>query len=102
MDQNYFKRIEAMHFALAHDDGQITNEIYKADILLLGVSRTSKTPTSMYLANKGLMVANIPLVPQCPISIDLSDPRFERCLIVGLTKDPRRLVQVRKKQTTNA
>lgn len=96
MDQNYFDRIEAMHFALAHDDGQSTHEIFKADIILLGVSRTSKTPTSVYLANKGMKVANIPIVPQCPIMTDLTDPRFNKCLIVGLTKDPRRLVQVRK------
>jgi regulator of PEP synthase PpsR (kinase-PPPase family) len=96
MDQNYFNRIEAMHFALTHDDGQSTHEIFKADVILLGVSRTSKTPTSMYLANKGLKVANIPIVPQCPLPTDLLDPRFGQCLIVGLTKDPRRLVQVRK------
>ncbi|WP_135081288.1 pyruvate, water dikinase regulatory protein [Terasakiella sp. SH-1] len=96
MDQNYFNRIEAMHFALAHDDGQSTHEIHKADIILLGVSRTSKTPTSVYLANKGLKVANIPIVPQCPLPTNLTDPKFSGCLIVGLTKDPRRLVQVRK------
>ncbi len=96
MDQQYFDRIEAMHFALAHDDGQTTHEIYKADIVLLGVSRTSKTPTSMYLANKGLKVANIPIVPQCSLPTNLDDPRFSGCLIVGLTKDPRRLVQIRK------
>ncbi|SCA56343.1 putative pyruvate, phosphate dikinase regulatory protein [Candidatus Terasakiella magnetica] len=96
MDQNYFNRIEAMHFALAHDDGQSTHEIHKADIVLLGVSRTSKTPTSVYLANKGLKVANIPIVPQCPLPTNLTDPKFAGCLIIGLTKDPRRLVQVRK------
>jgi len=96
MDQNYFNRIEAMHFALAHDDGQSTHEIHQADIILLGVSRTSKTPTCVYLANKGLKAANIPIVPQCPLPTDLSDPKFAGCLIVGLTKDPRRLIQVRK------
>ncbi|WP_419798340.1 MAG: pyruvate, water dikinase regulatory protein [Terasakiella sp.] len=96
MDQNYFKRIEAMHFALAHDDGQSSHEIHNADIILLGVSRTSKTPTCVYLANKGLKTANIPIVPQCPLPTDLSDPKFAGCLIVGLTKDPRRLIQVRK------
>ena len=66
MDQHYFDRIEAMHFALAHDDGQQTHEIHRADIILLGVSRTSKTPTCVYLANKGMRTANIPIVPQCP------------------------------------
>lgn len=96
MDQNYFDRIEAMHFALAHDDGQQTREFHKADIILLGVSRTSKTPTCVYLANKGLKAANIPIVPKCPLPADLTDPKFSKCLIVGLTKDPRRLVQVRK------
>lgn len=96
MDQNYFNRIEAMHFALAHDDGQSSHEIHKADIILLGVSRTSKTPTCVYLANKGLKTANIPIVPECRLPTDLSDPKFSKCLIVGLTKDPRRLVQVRK------
>lgn len=96
MDQNYFDRIEAMHFALAHDDGQSTYEIDKADVILLGVSRTSKTPTSMYLANKGIKTANIPIVPACPLPINLEEDRFKGCLIVGLTKDPKRLIQVRK------
>ncbi|NVK18703.1 MAG: kinase/pyrophosphorylase [Methylocystaceae bacterium] len=96
MDEQYFDRIEAMHFALAHDDGQSSHEIHKADVILLGVSRTSKTPTCVYLANKGIRAANVPLVPQCPLPFDLQDPKFSRCLIVGLTKDPRRLVQVRK------
>lgn len=96
MDSKYFDRIEAMHFTLAHDDGQQTNEIHKADIILLGVSRTSKTPTSVYLANKGLKVANIPIVPQCRLPAELNDPKFSSCLIVGLTKDPRRLVQIRR------
>jgi len=96
MDEQYFDRIEAMHFALAHDDGQSSHEIHKADIILLGVSRTSKTPTCVYLANKGVRAANVPLVPQCPLPFDLLDPKFSRCLIVGLTKDPRRLVQVRR------
>jgi len=96
MDQNYFDRIEAMHFALAHDDGQSTHEIHKADVILLGVSRTSKTPTSMYLANKGFKTANIPIVPACPLPVDLEDPKFKNCLVIGLTKDPKRLIQVRK------
>lgn len=96
MDQNYFKRIEAMHFALTHDDGHYSHEMHKADIILLGVSRSSKTPTCVYLANKGFKTANIPIVPQCPLPTDLTDPKFNNCLIVGLTNDPRRLVQVRK------
>lgn len=96
MDENYFLRIEAMHFALAHDDGQSTHEIHKADVIILGVSRTSKTPTCVYMANKGIKAANIPIVPQCPLPTNLNDPKFANTLIVGLTKDPRRLVQVRK------
>lgn len=96
MDEDYFHRIEAMHFALAHDDGQAAHELEQADVILLGVSRTSKTPTCVYLANKGIKAGNIPIVPQCPLPTDLSDERYNRTLIVGLTKDPRRLVQVRK------
>jgi [pyruvate, water dikinase]-phosphate phosphotransferase / [pyruvate, water dikinase] kinase len=96
MDQHYFDRIEAMHFALAHDDGHSSHEMCKADIILLGVSRSSKTPTCVYLANKGLKAANIPIVPQCPLPVDLTDPKYAKCLIVGLTNDPKRLVQVRK------
>lgn len=96
MDDQYFNRIEAIHFALAHDDGQTTHEVHTADIMLLGVSRTSKTPTCMYLANKGYRAANIPLVPNCPLPVDLLDPRFNKTLIVGLTNDPRRLVQIRR------
>lgn len=96
MDDEYFDRIEAMHFSLAHDDGQYSKDLNKAHVIILGVSRTSKTPTSMYLANKGFRVANIPVVPNCPLPCDLSDPKFSKCLIVGLTKDPRRLVQIRR------
>jgi regulator of PEP synthase PpsR (kinase-PPPase family) len=94
LDADYFRRIEAMNFTLAHDDGQLSHDLDKADIVLVGVSRTSKTPTSLYLANRGYRVANIPIVPGVAVPetlFQLKDP-----LIVGLTNDPGRLVQVRK------
>jgi regulator of PEP synthase PpsR (kinase-PPPase family) len=94
MDADYFRRIEAMNYTLAHDDGQLSHDLGKADIILVGVSRTSKTPTSLYLANRGHRVANIPVVPGVPVPerlFQMKDP-----LIVGLTNDPGRLVQVRK------
>lgn len=94
MDEAYFKRVDAIHFTIAHDDGAGSEEWHQADILLTGVSRTSKTPTSIYLANRGYKVANIPLVmesPPPPVLFDLSGP-----LIVGLTTAPERLVQIRR------
>jgi [pyruvate, water dikinase]-phosphate phosphotransferase / [pyruvate, water dikinase] kinase len=94
MDAAYFERIEAMDFTLVHDDGQLTNDLAGADIIILGVSRTSKTPTSLYLANRGYKTANIPLVPNVPLPdqvIEASGP-----FIVGLTNDPVRLTQVRR------
>ncbi|MEK9672098.1 MAG: pyruvate, water dikinase regulatory protein [Rhodospirillaceae bacterium] len=96
MDADYFERIEAMHFALGHDDGQSTWDLNDADVVLVGVSRTSKTPTSVYLANRGIKTANVPFVPGVPLPDDLfklTDP-----LIVGLTKDPRRLVEIRRQR----
>jgi regulator of PEP synthase PpsR (kinase-PPPase family) len=94
LDADYFRRIEAMNFTLAHDDGQLTHDIDKAEIVLVGVSRTSKTPTSLYLANRGYRVANVPLVPGVPPVQTLFEAKEP--LIVGLTNDPGRLVQVRK------
>ena len=94
MDADYFRRIEAMNFTLAHDDGQLSHDLDKADIILVGVSRTSKTPTSLYLANRGYRVANIPMVPGVPVPETLF--QMKDSLIVGLTNDPGRLVQVRK------
>ena len=96
LDDEYFHRIEAMQFALAHDDGQSTWDIDDADVVLLGVSRTSKTPTSIYLANRGIKTANIPLVPGCPIPEEIFDAKNP--LIVGLTKDPKRLVEIRRQR----
>jgi regulator of PEP synthase PpsR (kinase-PPPase family) len=94
LDAEYFGRMDAMNFALTHDDGQIPREIDKADVILVGVSRTSKTPTCIYLANRGLKAANVPVVPNCPLPGGLLESKL--ALIVGLTKDPERLVQVRR------
>lgn len=98
MDAEYFGRIDAMTFALHHDDGQSAQDLKEADILLLGVSRTSKTPTCMYLANRGIKAANVPLVPgvALPKEVTELDNGPNSPFIVGLTKDPARLVQVRR------
>ena len=93
MDARYFDRIDALHFTMAHDDGQLVQELSVADIILVGVSRTSKTPTSIYLANKGFKTANIPFVPGIPLPEELEKPLS--AMIVGLTASPERLVQVR-------
>jgi hypothetical protein len=94
MDAAYFKRVEAIHFTIAHDDGQHAEEWEEADILLAGVSRSSKTPTSIYLANRGYKTANIPLVPESPPPPNLFT--LTRPLVVGLTTSPERLVAVRR------
>jgi hypothetical protein len=94
MDAEYFARIEAMDFAMTHDDGQALGTIHKADVILVGVSRTSKTPTCLYLANRGLKAANVPVVPHVPIPPELD--HAQEALIVGLTNDPTSLVQVRR------
>lgn len=97
LDSEYFERIDAMTFALNHDDGQGLWNIHNADIILVGVSRSSKTPTSMYLANRGLNVANVPLVPGVKPPQELFDAaKTGRPLVVGLTKTPERLIQLRR------
>ena len=96
MDAEYFSRIEAMHFVLSHDDGQSTWDLDQADVVLVGVSRTSKTPTSIYLANRGIKTANIPIVPGCALPDELFSATDT--LIVGLTKDPKRLVEIRRQR----
>ena len=95
LDEEYYKRIEAIQFTMNHDDGNLSNDINKSDIVLLGVSRTSKTPTSIYLANKGFKVSNIPLVNKDSIPNILKDSNNQNC-IIGLTADPERLVEIRK------
>lgn len=94
LNAEYFARIDAMHFTLAHDDGQSTHDIDKADVILVGVSRTSKTPTCMYLANRGLKAANVPLVPGVPPPRELLAAR--KALIIGLTKDSKSLTDTRR------
>ena len=96
MDAEYFSRIEAMQYALAHDDGQSTWDLNDADVVLLGVSRTSKTPTCIYLANRGIKTANVPIVPGCPIPKEVFE--IDKPLVVGLTKDPKRLVEIRRQR----
>jgi regulator of PEP synthase PpsR (kinase-PPPase family) len=93
MDDGYFSRIAAMDFAIRHDDGQFAEELDQADVVLVGVSRTSKTPTCVYLANRGIKTANVPIVPNMPQSAMLE--RTKRPLIVGLTINPDALVQIR-------
>lgn len=94
LDARYFGRIDALNFAMAHDDGQATDDLDKADVVLVGVSRTSKTPTCIYLANRGYKAANIPIVSGVPIPPGLETAK--RPLIVGLIASPERLVQVRR------
>lgn len=93
LDEGYFDRIDAMHYTLAHDDGQSTHDLDDADVILVGPSRTSKTPTCVYLANRGVRAANVPLVPHVPPPPELEEAR--RPLVVGLITDPERLVQIR-------
>jgi regulator of PEP synthase PpsR (kinase-PPPase family) len=94
MDAEYFDRIEAMHYVLAHDDGQQMGDLGDADVILLGVSRTSKTPTCMYLANRGIKAANVPIVPGSPLPAGIFVTGGP--LVIGLTNDPKRLVQLRR------
>ncbi|HEY2890470.1 MAG TPA: pyruvate, water dikinase regulatory protein [Dongiaceae bacterium] len=94
LDAEYFARIDAMTFALAHDDGQSARNYDEADVILVGVSRTSKTPTCIYLANRGIKAANVPIVPGCPVPPELMQARHP--LVVGLTKDPGQLIQIRR------
>jgi regulator of PEP synthase PpsR (kinase-PPPase family) len=94
LNAEYFKRIDAMNFTLMHDDGQLPDDINDADVVLIGISRTSKTPTAIYLANRGVKTANIPLVPGVAPPAALEDAR--KPLIVGLIASPERIVQIRQ------
>ena len=95
LNEEYYERIEAIQFTMAHDDGNLVQDIGKADLVLLGVSRTSKTPTSIYLANRGLKTLNIPLVNENSIPETLKRNPKLSC-VVGLTTEPERLVAIRK------
>jgi len=94
MDTEYFARMAAIAFALNHDDGQSMAGLNDADVILVGVSRTSKTPTCLYLANRGVKAANVPIVPNMTLPPELLTA--QQPLIVGLTHEPERLIQVRK------
>lgn len=94
VNNRYFQRIEAIEFTLRHDDGRITRELPRADIILLGVSRTSKTPTSVFLAQKGYKVVNIPIVKDMPLPDVLTSVEQKR--VVGLTINPNRLAEIRR------
>ena len=95
LNDEYYKRIEAIQFTMNHDDGNLVKELSKSDIILLGVSRTSKTPTSIYLANKGFKTSNIPLINERSIPKALKDNPKIAC-VVGLNTEPERLVEIRK------
>ena len=95
LNEEYYKRIEAIQFTMNHDDGNLNKEIKKSDIILLGVSRTSKTPTAIYLANKGYKTSNIPLVNENSIPVILKENPKISC-VVGLSTEPDRLVDIRK------
>jgi len=94
MDAAYFQRVDAINFTMVHDDGAGAENWEEADIVLAGVSRSSKTPTSIYLANRGYKTANIPLVPQSPPPPSLF--RLKKPLVVGLTNSPERLIAIRR------
>lgn len=99
VDAEYLKRIEAVNFTVKHDDGQELRNLCKADIVLVGVSRSSKTPLSMYLAHKGYKVANVPLVKGLPVPAELDQVDADR--VVGLTIDARRLIEIRSSRLRN-
>jgi len=99
LNEEYYKRIEAIQFTMNHDDGNSIIDVDKSDIVLLGVSRTSKTPTSIYLANRGYKTSNIPLVDENSIPLKLKENSKKFC-IVGLIAEPTRLHDVRKNRLT--
>jgi [pyruvate, water dikinase]-phosphate phosphotransferase / [pyruvate, water dikinase] kinase len=94
LDSDYFNRMDALNYAIGHDDGQGGQDLDQADVVLVGVSRTSKTPTCIYLAHRGVRAANVPLVPGRPVPDKLL--QLKNALIVGLTISPDRLIQIRR------
>ena len=94
LDDDYYKRIEAIQFTMSHDDGKKVDDINSADVILLGVSRTSKTPTSIYLANRGYKTINIPLVLEQKLPENLNSTT--KACVVGLVADPQRLADIRR------
>ncbi len=100
LNEEYYDRIEAIQFTMNHDDGNLLNDVDKSDIVLVGVSRTSKTPTSIYLANKGFRTSNIPLVNENSLPEKLKkDPQFT--CVVGLSTEPERLADLRKNRMSS-
>jgi regulator of PEP synthase PpsR (kinase-PPPase family) len=93
LDADYFRRIDAIHYVLAHDDGQSQAGLAEADVIMVGVSRSSKTPTSFYLANRGIKAANVPLVPSLPEPPGLENPSAP---VIGLTLDAEALIEIRR------
>ena len=100
LNDEYYQRIEAIQFTMNHDDGNLVNDIEKSDIILVGVSRTSKTPTSIYLANKGFKTSNIPLVNEDSIPPKVTEKKFTPC-VIGLVTEPERLFDLRKNRLTS-
>jgi len=94
LNAEYFKRIDALNYTMLHDDGQHTEDLEEADVVLVGVSRTSKSPTSIYLANRGVKTANVPIVPGITTPPQLEGLR--KPLVVGLHASPERIVQIRQ------
>lgn len=94
LDAEYFQRIDALNFTMEHDDGQLPQDIEEADVVLIGISRTSKTPTSIYLANRGIKTMNIPIVPGIPMPPELL--KAKRPLVVGLVATAERISQIRQ------
>ena len=95
LDEDYYKRMEAIQYTMSHDDGKKTEDLSNSDVILLGVSRTSKTPTSIYLANRGFKTTNIPLVPNQEIPENLKSENLKSC-VIGLIADPVRLSDIRR------
>lgn len=100
LDADYFRRIDALNFTMEHDDGQLTDDVEQADIVLVGISRTSKTPTSIYLANRGIKTANVPIVLGVPVPRSVVEAKTP--LIVGLIASAERISQVRRNRVLGA
>ncbi len=94
LDNDYFNRMDALNYAIGHDDGQAAKDLDSADVVLVGISRTSKTPTCIYLAHRGIKAANVPIVPGAPLPDRLMN--LKRAQVVALTASPDRLIQIRR------
>jgi regulator of PEP synthase PpsR (kinase-PPPase family) len=94
LDADYFRRIDALNFCMAHDDGHLPGDLNEADVIILGISRTSKTPTSVYLAQRGYKTANVPIVPGIELPAALTEPH--KAFIVGLIASPERIAEIRR------